>query len=242
MHIPKDSPLKKLPENIEPKEALFIDGLNHAAEIVMLAFPRLLKSLASVTLEVEASPALITSCYLDAWTCVDAIDRFRLLIHQYPKSGLVIRSHEIDDFIAKTQSVRKIRNVADHLNAQIDLLASRKKSAMGELAWIQRDAIDLQERFYTWYIKPGYTGKSVQFQLLIPKDGQTIDIPIGMVHLYAGASEANLSAAYADLLKIVLHLENSLAAHFKKSDYVRTLAHRDIVGRAELNIFANYQE
>lgn len=238
MHIPKDSPLKRIPENTKPKEALFLDGLNHAAEIVMLAFPRLLKSLASVTIDFEASPALITSCYLDAWTCVDAIDRFRLLIHQCPKDGIITRSHEIDDFIAKTQSIRKVRNVADHLNAQIDLLVSKKKSAMGELAWIQRDVIDFQERFFTWYIKPGYTGKSAKFQLLIPKDGQKIDIPIGMVFLYSGASEANLSAAYADLLKIVLHLENSLAAHFKKSNDAYILAHRDIVGRAELNMHA----
>lgn len=227
--------MKRLPINIAPKQALFIDGMSHAADIVFIAFPRLLKSLEQVNVGLEPSPGFITSCYSDAWACIDAIDRFLLLLNRYPKGGIIVRDEEIENFIQKMQPIRTIRNIGDHLPGQIDAMVSKNKSVMGELAWIKRIISNSEEKFLTFYIRPGYTGKNVKFQFLIPENRQSIEIPVGFVHLYACGKKANLSDAYISMMKIINHIDNILLGVYKKMGSTYCPMNRDIVGFAELN-------
>ena len=80
--ISRDSILRRLPPELDRKQALFLDGIRHAGEIAGLAYPRLQATLTTIAveqLEPERADPLFTSAFLDAWSLVDVIDRFRAL-------------------------------------------------------------------------------------------------------------------------------------------------------------------
>jgi hypothetical protein len=75
-----NSPLRRLPPQLDRKQALFFDGIRHSVEIVHLAYSRLQHTLTNFALNYEVTPLpseTFTSAFLDAWAVVDGIDRFR---------------------------------------------------------------------------------------------------------------------------------------------------------------------
>ncbi len=63
-----DSILRRIPVAIEPKEALFRDGIRHAVEIMDLAYSRLREALPNVASDPPTStilPKLVPHAFLD---------------------------------------------------------------------------------------------------------------------------------------------------------------------------------
>lgn len=228
------SPLKDIPRSLSSKQALFFDGMSHAADIAEFAYRRLQNTLHSITLSKTNPLELITSAFLDAWTCVDAIDRFRSLLKQYPPGGILPRDEFQSEFIERTREVRELRNVADHVHQRIDHLVSKKASASGELAWIAFVNEGAGDKYFVGAIRPGFFGDQLSQNLLIPPIGQRIEIPAGYIHLKAGAISINLSNAMHALFDVIQKIELELHSRYKKMGDAYVRVNRDIVMSAEL--------
>lgn len=75
----RDSILKKIPANVSAKQAVFLDGIRHAAEIMDIAYGRLQETLTQLALHPPTAtelPDISAHVFLDAWSFIDAVDRF----------------------------------------------------------------------------------------------------------------------------------------------------------------------
>jgi hypothetical protein len=133
-----DSPLLQLPPQIDRKQAVFFDGIRYAAEIMTLAYSRLQRTLteiSSLALQEQTASHLYTPAYLDAWVIVDSIDRIRSLLKHMPGKKAPPRESGVQTFRERTESIRLLRNVADHIHQRVDYVVSRKGTALGTLGW-----------------------------------------------------------------------------------------------------------
>lgn len=76
----RDSSLRRIPVNVTPKQAVFLDGIRHAIEVMDVGFGRLRIGLTQTALDPPDAADLSiigAGLFLDAWAVVDAIDRFR---------------------------------------------------------------------------------------------------------------------------------------------------------------------
>jgi len=208
-----DSPLRRLPKDIDPKHAFYLDGLRHAAEIASLAWERLLETLtemADAMRREEASDAHHAAAFLDAWCIVDAVDRFRTLWKKAPFGPT-----EVGDctFWEVTEQLRKVRNVGDHPTELVDHILSADTGALGTLHWLTLDDVDPAAGSIC-LLKPGFL-PSVQIDF---GDLSRLNIDTtrrtSAVRLQAGKNTADLSETMAHLKARVEHLENALAGQF----------------------------
>ena len=120
--------LRRIPLAVQPKQALFIDGIRYASDIIEVGYARLRQSLTEIALappDSDQLAALSPAVFLDAWAVVDAVDRFRMLYQQMPG----IRSSEPElgkQTLAEVAApFRDLRNVADHLAQRADFVVAR---------------------------------------------------------------------------------------------------------------------
>lgn len=189
--ISRDSILRRLPARLDPRQALFLDGIRHAGEIAGLAYPRLKATLTEIAVnEHDSTEHLYTSAFLDAWSLVDVIDRFRALWALLPVTSRQAPPPGIQTFSELAQPIRDLRNVADHLAQRADYVVARKGTALGVLSWFTATDITKLEGVVCTIV-PG-TLRSRSTPALNPA-GRSIEVPTGLVHLSAGEHTANLS-------------------------------------------------
>jgi len=135
MLIAQDSPLLRLPTQLNPKQTLFFDGIRHAAELADYAYTRLVESLTKIAVAASQREAQgsYTAPFLDAWAVVDSIDRLRGLLRLAPGVTSIPRSDGQPGFSEKTQVIRDLRNVADHIAERADYVIAEKSPALGAM-------------------------------------------------------------------------------------------------------------
>lgn len=222
----RDSPLKKIPVNIEPKQAFFLDGIRHAIEIMDVAYGRLRDSLTHMALNPPASEELqdiSAHVFLDAWGFVDALDRFRMLYMKFPGMKPRTEKVSIPSLLEATQEFRNLRNVADHLAQRAEFVVSRNGAALGELSWLT--GAQLIPKVIAWHctLRPG-TLRSIPTMQTDPIIS-TLDWPTDSIRLSAGGHEGNLSAVRAHIAVRVRHLEAQLQRVFQAP----TQMHVDVI-------------
>src|SRR5258708_16471915 len=113
-----DSVLLKIPINVDPAQALYLDGIRRSIEIIDYAYERLTLTLTDIALTDRPGAegrVQFTAAYLDAWAIVDAIYRLRGLLKGIP--GIVLQPPATgQDFFADTEKIPLLRNVAAHLH------------------------------------------------------------------------------------------------------------------------------
>lgn len=74
--LTENSPLLNLPVNMDPKQAVFIDGIRHAAQIIEMAYSRICDSLTKLSFESSTGKhkAEYTHVLLDVWAFIDTTD------------------------------------------------------------------------------------------------------------------------------------------------------------------------
>jgi hypothetical protein len=213
MFVANESPLKNLPSILDKRQALVLDGLAHAVDMVAMAYPRLRSTLYEISKVGRAESGPTAAVYLDAWSCIDSMDRFRSLVKGYKAGGIIRKdAPALEAFLTLIEPVRKLRNVTDHVAERLDHLVSRNASVMGEVSWISRKE---DSTLHTWYIRPGVIKDQLKFNLLLPHAGAQIENPIGFIHLTAGGTKVNLSAAVHALHAVVTHIEAELHKRYK---------------------------
>lgn len=208
--IKRDSILRHLPLELDRKQALFLDGIRHSAEIAHLAYERLrvlLTKIASDDNSEHERAGLYTAAFLDAWAIVDSIHRFQDLYRLFPEARIIEADPSDQKDREVLQRVRDVRNVTDHLGQRMDYVLSRKSSAMGILSWctIVRPEYGVG---IICSIIPGTIG--CQSGPIVNPCGKSVELPSGMVSITAGEYTADLSEAIKILGHRVSEIENQM--------------------------------
>lgn len=232
MIVSEDSILMNIPAALNRKQALFLDGMRHAAEICDFSYRRLKQTLTEMALDENHSKALTTSAFVDAWAIVDALDRFRMLWKLQPNATFITPLPPQRTIDEEFSNVRKVRNVSDHLAQRADVIVAVNGSALGELSWLT--VADVQkQKLVSCVIIPG-TAKNGKHEYLVPRLGETVDVPTGHIRLKAGETVADLSAAMNSLIARVRLLEEGVGPAMRGTIGDMTSNGKDMLVRAIL--------
>lgn len=207
-----DSPLRRLPPQLDVRQLVFCDGVRHAAEIADLAFERLLTTLTHIAIDVAPGPPSggqsrhFTSAFLDAWAIVDALDRMRVLFGLFPGADVQDGQMRRPGFQDQMQSIRDLRNVADHVAQRVDEVIARRAAALGTLAWFTATSHDTG---VSCAIYPG-TLRSTTVKVVNACGRHFRTAPSGLVQLSAGGYEAELDYAIWAASRVVRRLEGTV--------------------------------
>ena len=209
-----DSPLRRVPAILEPKQALFIDGIRHAVEIMELGYHRLRETLTNIALDPPTSielQKLSSHVFLDAWAIVDAIDRFRMLYLQMPGISFEPQQPGVETLATVTQPFRNLRNVADHLSQRAEFVVARGGAALGTLTWITGFQLD-PPKIWFCTLRPGTLRAIPEFRT--EPLHSTIDWPTDRICLNAGGYEGNFSTVRPHIERRVKHFESQIGEAF----------------------------
>lgn len=231
--IAHDSPLRNLPQRIDRKQALFLDGIRHACEIAFFAHQRLRTSLAEIALSYPGpTPSdAFSGPFVDAWAVVDSLDRMRGLLQLMP--GLTFRpsAENRPRFVVETESIRSVRNVSDHLAERADFVIARQGTALGVLSWVT--PLDGQSA-RSCALRPGVLFES---RTQVPNPlGRTVNAPSDLIVLEAGGHRASLTDAMEALARTVSYLESSLASAWIAQKLDASRAPSDVLVVAQIEI------
>ena len=208
--IKRDSILRRLPLELDRKQALFLDGIRHSAEIAHLAYERLRGLLTKIACDENSEHErgeLYTAVFLDAWSVVDSIHRFLDLYRLFPEARMVEADPSDQKDREVFQRVRDVRNVTDHLGQRMDYVLSRKSAAMGILSWCTIISPE-QGVAVICSIIPGTLG--CQSGPIVNPCGKNVELPSGMVSITACEHTADLSEAMTVLRHRVSEIENQI--------------------------------
>lgn len=229
--LEEDSILRQVPAAINPKQALFIDGIRHAVEIMSLAYGRLRDTLTETALNPPGSsgiPKVSTRAFLDAWAMIDAIDRFRMLYQQMPGISFSQPKEGAETLAAVLKPFRNLRNVADHIAQRADFVISRESAALGTLSWLTGFKVDPITAWY-YTLRPGTLRK--QPELRKEPLVSTLDWPTDRIIIVAGGYEGNLSSVRSHIQVRVKHFEGQLKKAFNKLNLQDSPAASDVFTR-----------
>lgn len=217
MIIHKESPFRKLPVNLERRQAIFLDGIRFSVEIAELAYRRLRLTLADISTDhdtkVDGVPIATVSVIQDAWTFLDSIFRLRALLHRMPR----IRKKDLEyqQFIRKTKSVDDMRNVVQHLDSEIPRLEKLNISAWGCLSWAY--LVDSKSFVVNSYVLiPGLMFEGGSYPIVNPMGKRFYD-EIDQITLHSSDCSANISEIMREVEKYVVGISNSLSKQLKKT-------------------------
>lgn len=233
----RDSVLRQIPVNLPPKQALFLDGIRHAVEIMDVAYCRLSDSLTHFALHPPVSEEFAdrsAHAFLDAWSFVDAVDRFRMLYTQMPGIKFGAVKVGIPSLREVTEDFRNLRNVADHLAQRADLVVSQNGAALGELTWLT--GVQFEPEVIAWHctLRPGTLRSAASAQ--ISSVVGTLDWPTNSICLSAGGYEGNLSAVRKHVAVRIRHLETQLQRVFQQPTQAQVPAINDLFVRRPVKL------
>jgi hypothetical protein len=135
--FPHTSSLYALPQSLEKKEILYLDGVRYACEMVHISYDRLCESLEKITYEDDPDihRHLMTAGIHDAWSIIDATDRLRSLVER--SDVLKELKESSPNFFLNADIVRKLRNVIQHIDTLIPNHANADWPVWGGVSWFQ---------------------------------------------------------------------------------------------------------
>jgi hypothetical protein len=235
--ISSESPLKRIPRNLGIKDAFYLDGLRHAAEICDVAFKRLTSNLRDTVQKQEENliPSSFSSVFLDAWAFVDSADRFRCLQnmrekHLQKNSRTKLPTLNLNEVL---RDISTIRNVSAHIAERADHVISINGAALGSLSWVTMTS-ESPMKAKTCIIRPGYINGEFKSHLPMPAGEHIFVNSCTSVRLHAGNGRASLSNTYFSLARSIIAIETELSADFTRNDY-GSPCHSDVFASAELD-------
>jgi hypothetical protein len=232
--LSEDSAFLRLPVGLDPKEAVFLDGMRHAVQIIDLSYSRLCGSLTELALgqKNESERSRYAHVFLDAWAFVDAVDRFRSLWEMQPSADRLPKEFASESIRSRLQGIRDLRNVSAHVSQKIEQIVSLNASVLGELSWVTVLGRE-PYRLRSFYIRPGVAIGRVTGQLAMPAGEVFCIHRTGYVSLAAGEHVANLSEAFSTVRSVVGFAESALIFNGSDPGNQKYLP-GDIFGSADL--------
>jgi hypothetical protein len=233
----RESPLRRIPANLEPKQALFLDGIRHTVEFLDITYGRLREVLTRLANNPPASceiPDRFAHILLDAWTFVYAVSRFRTLYLQLPGIKFGEKKEGVPTLTELTQPFQNLRRFSDQLAQRSDKVASQSGGASGELSWLT--GVQLQPEILAWHctLRPG----SLQ---LVPSAGNepitsTLAWPTDGIRLSAGGYSGDLSNIRKHISVRVRSLEAELEQAFQQPDQAQVPVINDMFLRRPVKV------
>ena len=234
--ITESSPLLNLPVNMHPKQAVFIDGMRHAIEIIEMAYSRMCDSLTKLSFESSNGKNTIgfTHIFLDVWAFIDTADRFRSLWVLQPNSHTLPKEFSKIEINSKLQNIRDIRNVSAHIAQKADQIVALNSSVLGSVSWFTV-ASESPLKVKTHFIRPGIMRGTITENLAQSNGMVNFVNGSGGISITAGKHAANLSDAYNLIYSIVQFSEKVLAREIPKPSIENTIP-RDMFGSADIDV------
>jgi len=137
MLFSEKSALLQIPRSADAEDAMYLDAIRYAAEMVELSFVRLCDSLLRLPVEDDEvrHRLLSVAAIQDAWAMIDSSDRLRSLI----KPSKILNAHPevCSTFIDSISPIRDLRNTVQHLDHKIPSLAAKEWPVWGTLRWFE---------------------------------------------------------------------------------------------------------
>lgn len=129
-----NSPFLNIPVALDRKQAVFLDGMRHTAQIVDMSYRRLCQALTHIALGETSSG--FAHVFLDTWALIDAADRFRSLWELQPNAATIPYQYSPSALRSRLQDIRNVRNVSAHIAQKIDQIVSLNSSVLGAISWV----------------------------------------------------------------------------------------------------------
>ena len=167
--LSENSPFLNIPVALDKKQAVFLDGLRHSAQIADHAYKRLCTGLTEQATKLSESRGSneFTPLFLDAWAFIDSTDRFRSLWEMQPHSVDIPEPFSKRALKLQLNGIRDLRNVSAHISQKIDQIIAINSSVLGSINWltmISKSPVEIK----TCFIRPGIMLGKVSDQLAIP--------------------------------------------------------------------------
>jgi len=136
MIVNYDSSLGALPDNIDSKQRVILDGMLYAFRIIDLAMNRLNVALAEISYEKgdkNYRHFCFTAAYSDIWSIINSIHSIRELVRKFDSER---NSDEVRGFLNDTEDASLLRNMINHLRGRYESLAAKKQATWGEIRWV----------------------------------------------------------------------------------------------------------
>ena len=211
MLISDNSPLRRLPANLNPQQTQFCDGLRFAVQMADIADQQLTAHLipfsGGQSGDIRVSAA---SPFLFAWSIIDSAHRLRGLVENFPNLAKKNQSPEFRNYLEKAVSVETLRNAVQHMDKNIPTSAEAGEAVWGTLTWVSPKP---QGVVYTCLLVSGAMMPGAKYSPLIPA-GLTIREPLDHVTLTAGKVSVNLTEVMEALARLVGVIEDALKQAF----------------------------
>jgi hypothetical protein len=206
------------------RQALFFDGIRFAIEAADVAHQRLRVTLQTLSGKLDAPDPMhaeTPAAIVDAWSIVDSVHRLRGLLLKVP--GLVKRQRwpAYRAFEEQSRPVEALRNAAQHLDTEIEAIATANWPVWGVLHWFILDGERRGGRICTLVggriVPESVTPIPVPAGRAMPEE----ELPLGLITLSTHIGEICLSDTMLRLKQVAAELEASLAAQ-QGADIVTT--------------------
>ena len=220
MIINENSPLVRMPSDLNIKYRILLDGIRYSASIVDISYQRIVENLRLISqgeLHVT-NPQTASLVFSDAWAMVDAANRLRKAIIffcgiKWENKGEIIDNIfeaskiSLIDFVENTHRANSLRNFAHHSldDKEMNYLVRNNKSIWGRIDW-----------FYTPKDEPGRcssfsfaAGSEAIVSVSVPL-GVSVIRPLGPVSIAAYKYELCLSKLQRLVLLVVEEIEGQL--------------------------------
>lgn len=204
--LSKDSPLRRLPAQLNLRQRLFLDGIRLSIEMVLVAYDRLWRLLSRLSELPSGTPSpdgAHAAAMLDAWSIIDGVHRLRYLLQQTPnlkKSAVTLQL-----FRRQSQGVEDLRHHVQHLDQEYAAAQNNDGPAWGQLAWIRPVHCGPPEAATTHAIVAGAIVEGT-IRLVNPV-GKTHHGLVDHIELAVSEKSINLSEMTRAIGPLVCHLE-----------------------------------
>lgn len=209
----KESPLERLPRNLNRKQTLFLDGIRYSVRMAETAHNTLRQTLLEVTTKfhlgekIDNTGEINLHAMADAWFIIDSVFRARRLFEQMPRTKQ--KSPNLMSFYKHTEKVEDLRNSIQHLSSEIDNLIHINLPVWGTINWVAK--LDpTSDRVYSCSLVAG-TVVSGRVTPIINPVGKRIRPPIDLITLETTSSVC-ISHVMDALLKVMSSIEQQVKA------------------------------
>jgi len=241
MLVKPESALRRIPSTLDPKLAVFIEGVRVCLEMIEFAHCRLQQTLLDLDDKISAGHAapqgVHTSAMLDAWSLVDSIHRLTDLAERFPN---VKNKNHVPGFVLLRKNVAGIndlRNFIQHLPEEMSrvIADSPTWSVWGALSWCVPD-VDGVIRTSTYMCGKAAAGC---IRPLINPLGRSIRLPVGLITLTQDSVSVCLSDLMDDVERFAGSIETMVEQAFNDDPNLADRYGADVVVSVSLRALQN---
>ena len=224
MIIDKESPLRKIPMELDIKEAYFIDSIRLCVEIIDISYFKLYNTL----LYISKTNKITVLPFLYSWTIIDFINRFVNLLKQMPRLNKKLPVLKM--LFDQTINIRLVRNKFQHIEQEISK-EKIKPPFFGIINWLiisgDKEKILKEKKFKarSFYLMPGKMYSRNIISLDNPplkKYFPTEDIQYIMITV--DNKRVNFTDILISIEKVIRFLEQCIDEELKKYNDLHYLA------------------